>query len=233
MLPGVDFTEMLLVAVIAVVVFGPRDLPLMMRKVGRFTGKMRAMAFEFKQGIDELGRQAELEELRKEVADLKKHTGLEELRDEFAADKRALEEDVRAVMSDPKIEASAAEPATSETSPNVTPALDAPDAPPVMRGPPAFPKPPKRTEPAPYAGLSADHPGYDEGSDPAPAEPAAAEASDEAKQAGDVQAGDVQADDVRTDNVHVVPDNEVRLAHPAAPTHPAAKVAGAKQGSPV
>lgn len=203
MLPGVDFTEMLLVAVIAVVVFGPRDLPLMMRKVGRFTGKMRAMAFEFKQGIDELGRQAELEELRKEVADLKKHTGLEELREEFAADKRALEADVRSAMSDPK--AHPPTPATSETAPEVSASLDAPDAPLLMRGPPVGPKPLPRAEPAPYAGLSADHPGYDEGADPAPAEPVTAE---------------------ETGDVHVVPDDEVR------PAHPAANVAGAKQGSP-
>ena len=59
MMPGVGFEEMILLVVMAIIVVGPKDLPLMMRKFGRFTGKMRAMAFEFKQGIDELGRQAE------------------------------------------------------------------------------------------------------------------------------------------------------------------------------
>jgi len=57
MMPGVGFEEMILLVIVAIVVIGPKDLPLMMRKFGRFTGKMRAMAFEFKQGIDELGRQ--------------------------------------------------------------------------------------------------------------------------------------------------------------------------------
>ena len=56
MMPGVGFEEMILLVVVAIIVIGPKDLPLMMRKFGRFTGKMRAMAFEFKQGIDELGR---------------------------------------------------------------------------------------------------------------------------------------------------------------------------------
>ena len=65
MMPGVGFEEMILLVLVAIVVIGPKDLPLMMRKFGRFTGKMRAMAFEFKQGFDELGRQAELDELRK------------------------------------------------------------------------------------------------------------------------------------------------------------------------
>ena len=87
MMPGVGFEEMILLVIVAIVVIGPKDLPLMMRKFGRFTGKMRAMAFEFKQGIDELGRQAELDELRKEVADLKKRTGLDDIRREFEDDK--------------------------------------------------------------------------------------------------------------------------------------------------
>jgi sec-independent protein translocase protein TatB len=86
MMPGIGFTEMILLVVVAIVVIGPKDLPLMMRKFGKFTGKMRAMAYEFQQGIDELGRQAELEELRKEVADLKRHTGLDEIHDEINKD---------------------------------------------------------------------------------------------------------------------------------------------------
>ena len=136
MMPGVGFEEMILLVVVAIIVIGPKDLPLMMRKFGRFTGKMRAMAFEFKQGIDELGRQAELEELRKEVASLKKHTGLDDLRKDLEDERRGLQQDMNAVMA-----------------PTTHPAIAAPAA-------PATP------EPAPYAGLSADHPGYDTGVDP-------------------------------------------------------------------
>jgi sec-independent protein translocase protein TatB len=113
----------------------------MMRKFGRFTGKMRALAFEFKQGIDELGRQAELEELRKEVADLKKHTGLEDIQKEFEEDKRALESDVNKTLA----------PTPSPTPTPAHPAAAANGA-----TPPAM---------APHAGLSADHPGYDTGED--------------------------------------------------------------------
>src|SRR5690349_5640061 len=100
MMPGVGFEEMILLVLVAIVVIGPKDLPLMMRKFGRFTGKMRAMAFEFKQGFDELGRQAELEELRKEVASLKQATGLEDLRKDLEADKINLESDVRSALAD-------------------------------------------------------------------------------------------------------------------------------------
>jgi sec-independent protein translocase protein TatB len=161
MMPGVGFAEMVLLVLVAIVVVGPKDLPLMMRKFGRFTGKMRAMAFEFKQGIDELGRQAELDELRKEVADLKKHTGLEDLTREMEEDARKIESDVNKALAPP----TPAHPAAGSANGAANGA--APAAP----------------EPAPYAGLSADHPGYDAGEDfridgpaPAPApETAAAE----------------------------------------------------------
>jgi sec-independent protein translocase protein TatB len=99
MMPGIGFAEMMMLVLVAIVVIGPKDLPLMMRKFGRFTGKMRALAFEFKQGIDELGRQAELEELRKEVADLKRHTGLDEIARDLEQDRINLERDVSSAMA--------------------------------------------------------------------------------------------------------------------------------------
>lgn len=95
MMPGVGFAEMVVLVLVAIVVIGPKDLPLMMRKFGRFTGKMRAMAFEFRQGFEELGRQAELEELRREVADLKRHTGMEEFTREMEKDRSEMERDLR------------------------------------------------------------------------------------------------------------------------------------------
>ena len=189
MMPGVGFEEMILLIVVAIVVIGPKDLPLMMRKFGRFTGKMRALAFEFRQGIDELGRQAELEELRKEVADLKKATGLDEIRKDFEDDKRNLERDVASAMSDPP-----------------TPVV-APETP---------------REPAPYAGLSADHPGYDAGEDfridgagPPPQDPTPGGA-----------AVDPSAVNGEGTGIHVIPDDEVR------PTHPAMANIPAKQDTP-
>jgi sec-independent protein translocase protein TatB len=147
LMPGIGFFEMVLLVVVAIVVIGPKDLPLMMRKFGRFTGKMRAMAFEFKQGIDELGRQAELEELRKEVADLKKHTGMEEFQREFEKDRINLEMDVNSALAP-----AAALPAAQAAS-------AAPAEPVAANG--AAPTPPIPS----HAGLSAEHPGYDTGED--------------------------------------------------------------------
>jgi len=67
MLPDVGGLEWLIIAVVALVVIGPKDLPVMMRKVGQFMAKLRGMASEFRASFDEMARQSELDELRKEV----------------------------------------------------------------------------------------------------------------------------------------------------------------------
>jgi len=67
MLPEVGGVEILAIAALALIVIGPKDLPVVLRKVGKFVGKMRGMAQEFRASFDELARQSELEELRKEV----------------------------------------------------------------------------------------------------------------------------------------------------------------------
>ncbi len=63
--------EFVVIAAIGLMVLGPKDLPIVMRRVGQFIAKMRGMAAEFRASFDELARQSELEELRKEVEALR------------------------------------------------------------------------------------------------------------------------------------------------------------------
>lgn len=58
-------TEMLLVAIVALLVIGPKDLPLAMRTAGRWMGKLRGMTKHFRSGIDAMIREAEIEEQEK------------------------------------------------------------------------------------------------------------------------------------------------------------------------
>src|SRR3990167_1873913 len=67
MLPDIGGMELLLIAAVALIVVGPKDLPLMLRKLGQFTAKLRGMANEFRASFDEMARQSELDDLRKEV----------------------------------------------------------------------------------------------------------------------------------------------------------------------
>lgn len=66
------WSELLIIIVIAIVVVGPKDLPRMMRVIGRFVGKARAIAGEFRMGLDQLTREAELDELKKQGENISK-----------------------------------------------------------------------------------------------------------------------------------------------------------------
>jgi len=67
MFPEGRLLDFLIVGAVALIVVGPKDLPILMRKVGAFVAKMRGMAAEFRASFDELARQSELDELRAEV----------------------------------------------------------------------------------------------------------------------------------------------------------------------
>jgi len=71
MFPENRFMEVLIIGALALIVIGPKDLPILMRRIGQFVGKMRGMAAEFRASFDELARQSELDELRKEVEALR------------------------------------------------------------------------------------------------------------------------------------------------------------------
>ena len=62
---GGDTTELIIVALFALVFIGPKELPTAMRTVGRLIGKMRAHARHFTSGIENMMREAELEEMEK------------------------------------------------------------------------------------------------------------------------------------------------------------------------
>jgi sec-independent protein translocase protein TatB len=61
-------SELLLIIIVAVVVIGPKDLPRVLYKLGQIIGKGRAMTRHFRAGIDEMVRQAEMEEMEKKWA---------------------------------------------------------------------------------------------------------------------------------------------------------------------
>jgi len=62
---GVDTTELAVVAIIALIFIGPKDLPKVMRTVGYWVGRARGMARHFTSGIENMMREAELEEMEK------------------------------------------------------------------------------------------------------------------------------------------------------------------------
>ena len=118
MLPSLGFNEIIILGILALVVVGPKDLPLLFRKLGKWTAKLRGMAQEFRTGFDELARQAELDELKKEVDALRRTTSLQEIRNEITKPLPTLE-DYAGIKSQPAIPPSAVTPAPVEPSPLV------------------------------------------------------------------------------------------------------------------
>ena len=62
---GIDSTELIIVAIAALIFIGPKDLPLALRTAGRWIGKIRGMARHFNAGVEAMIREAELEEMER------------------------------------------------------------------------------------------------------------------------------------------------------------------------
>ncbi|WP_435992133.1 Sec-independent protein translocase protein TatB [Brevundimonas sp. LjRoot202] len=134
--PGIGGLEILVIGLVALLVVGPKDLPLLMRKVGKAMGKARAMANEFRSSFDEMARQSELDELRKEVEALRTGQGMVPL----GAEADAAFRDIRNDLNKPLYEAE---------KPALTGPDEWPDSAPVMEPlePLAEPKPKAKAKP--------------------------------------------------------------------------------------
>ena len=70
----IGWSELLVIAVVAIVVVGPRELPKLMRSFGYYAGKVRRAAAEFRRQFDDAMREAELEEVKKAIESVKTET---------------------------------------------------------------------------------------------------------------------------------------------------------------
>lgn len=77
----VGWSELLVIAIILIVVVGPKDLPAMMRTFGKMMSRVRTMANEFRSQFDEAMREAELDDVRKGLSEVNKYNPASSLRD--------------------------------------------------------------------------------------------------------------------------------------------------------
>ena len=66
---GIDWQELLVIVIVAVLVIGPKDLPLAMRTAGRWIAKVRRVSGHFRTGLETMIREAEMEEMEKKWAE--------------------------------------------------------------------------------------------------------------------------------------------------------------------
>ena len=96
MIPQIGFAEMLVIAILALIVVGPKDLPVMMRKAGQFFGKIKMMGQEFKDAFNQIGADDEMAELRREIEEMKSLGKMSSVTDDaFEEEMRALDRDLK------------------------------------------------------------------------------------------------------------------------------------------
>lgn len=153
------WTEMLVIAVVLIVIVGPKDLPKMLRTFGKTTGKLRSMAGDFQKQFNEALKEAELDDVKKSVEQLRGLNPTAEIKKQLNPFEKAAA-DVRAGLDSamkptPKPEPAAKDAQAAEPLKNgatVMPGVAGPDAMPTAA--PVFPaadKPPvvaKPVEPA-------------------------------------------------------------------------------------
>jgi sec-independent protein translocase protein TatB len=67
---GIEWSEYAVIAIVALIVIGPKELPAVLRTIGQWTTKIRRMAAEFQSQFQEALREAEMADLKKEVDNL-------------------------------------------------------------------------------------------------------------------------------------------------------------------
>jgi sec-independent protein translocase protein TatB len=138
---GIDSPELLVIAIVALVVIGPKELPGLLRSWGKWMAQMRAMASEFRGHVDEMVRQSELDEVKKQLEagpglDLKALDPTKQIKSaiqEGMAEGEKAIADAKATLDNPLAEPESAPQIAAEP----TPAAAAVEASPVEEAPPA------------------------------------------------------------------------------------------------
>ena len=146
----IGWNELLVIVMVAVVVIGPKDLPRVLRMVGQWTGKLKRMGREFQGQFNEALREAELDEVRKDIVAI--GTGLKEEVAKTGAD-------INKGLQVPEPVVSTPEPAPVTASPvEAAPAFEtlptdksapAVEAPPPAEAPTPVPEPAETVAPQP------------------------------------------------------------------------------------
>lgn len=142
----VGWTEMLVIAIVMIVVVGPKDLPNMLRTFGRTVAKLRAMAGDFQKQFNEALKEAELDDVKKSVDELRSLNPAAQIRkqlnpfEQAAADVRAgVDNMMKPKPADDPTAPAASEPQSAEPLKNGSTVLPGVNGPETMPAAPAVP----------------------------------------------------------------------------------------------
>lgn len=130
---GIDSPELLVIAIVALVIIGPKELPNLLRSWGKWMSQARAMASEFRGHVDDMVRQSELDEVKKQLEsapglDLQALDPTKEIRsaiqDGMAEGQKAIEQ-AKSTLDNPLAEPESAPQIAADTAPAEAPRLEA------------------------------------------------------------------------------------------------------------
>ena len=75
----IGWVEMMVVAIVMIVIIGPKELPVVLHTMGRWIARIRAMARNFQESIEEMAQESGLDEVRREVDTIKDYSLTEEI----------------------------------------------------------------------------------------------------------------------------------------------------------
>lgn len=136
----IGWTELLVIAVVLIVVVGPKDLPPMLRAFGKMTQRARKVAGEFRAQFDEALREAELDDVRQTITDAQKLNPVNSLR-EAMNPLRQMGNEIKADLqkaSTPSENKTEVPPAAVSAP---TPSMSLPETPPLVPAPVPAPEP--------------------------------------------------------------------------------------------
>ena len=131
-----DWNELLVIGAAALIFIGPKELPGTLRTLGKFVAKARGMARDFQTNVDDMVREAELDEVKKQVQKLE-YGGLERMVQDTVDPKGQLSKALEAPDLNAAIGPSPGAPSATAALPATPPASTAPVAAPAAARPPS------------------------------------------------------------------------------------------------
>lgn len=114
----IGWTELLVIAVVAVIIVGPKDLPGMLRSLGRYAGKLKRAAGEFREQFDDAIRDSEFEELRSSMRGASNLNPANQIRDSINESLKPVKESTGGLKDD--IERAGSSPASGSSTPSAS-----------------------------------------------------------------------------------------------------------------
>jgi sec-independent protein translocase protein TatB len=81
----IGWGELLVIGIVALIAIGPKDLPHAFRTLGQWVAKARALAREFQGHVDELMRESQVDDMKREFQEMARPPELDGLEDELMA----------------------------------------------------------------------------------------------------------------------------------------------------